>query len=66
MSDIRKSNPREYDPSLSGGTQHVSGGSATDKIASKDSLIGSPTNHEYKPGPLPKGGGTMGGKAKPC
>ena len=65
MSEYRKNNPRDFIPPLTGGSQHTSGGS-TDKDASKDSLIGSPTCQEYKPGPLPKGGGTVGGKAKPC
>ncbi len=58
----RKSNPRDMVPSLSGGTQGVMGGQTTD--AKKDSLIGSPTNKEYQPGTLPKGGGALGGKGK--
>lgn len=63
MADMRKSNPREYVPSLTGGSQTTSGG-GTNSDAKKDSLIGSATNKEYKPGKLPMGGGELGGKGK--
>lgn len=64
MSDMRKTDPRTYQPSLAGGTQTVSGGANGEKTASKDSLIGKNSVTEYKPGKLPMGGGDLGGKPK--
>ena len=63
MSDIRKTNIRQLNPTLEGGTQTVMGGAQ--KVASKDSLIGKNAVKEYTPGPMPKGG-KMGGEACSC
>ena len=63
MSDIRKNNLRDLQPSLSGGTQTVMGGKSDN--ASKDSLIGkNVAGKEYVPGKLPQGGGSAGGKGQ--
>jgi hypothetical protein len=62
MSDIRKGNLREVQPTLSGGTQSVMGG--TVKEAGSDSLKGKNIVKEYVPGKLSKGGGSDGGKGQ--